>query len=1206
MSKGSSGTNTVQTQSAPPAAFMQAYQNSVNQATQVAGQPLQTFQGNTVAPINAEQLQGINGGINNAAQYAQPDINSAAGYIGASTAPLLPGIAGYLQEAQGAYESAGNENFGAAIAPTQQAAGNAYGAAAAQDFGGYINPAISNVDNTNFGSYVNPAIGAASGVFGQAGNGITTNNPVNAAQIAQYESPYTQSVVNATQAQFNNQNAQQQQQVAGNAISNGAFGGDRSAVAAGITAGQQQLAQAPVIAGLENQGYSQALGEANTQQQTLLQQQTAQQQAQLAGAQGELSAGQLGLTSQQAGVQSQLAAGQLGLTAQQAAANNQLAVGQGETALGNQNLAATQAAEQAQIQAGQGISALGQTALGANEANAWLNSQAGYGMANLGNETYQQQLGQGEAELGAGSTIQSNTQANLNVPYQNFLAQQAYPFQTTQYLANIAEGLGGASGGQSSTTSPGPSTASQIAGTGIAGAGILGLTGAFGSTGWLTGLLNRGGGIGRAPGGSIPGIDPSNPNSININVVPNVSAAPGHMGIPHAPQAGNGNQTNPLQMLGTVNSLRTLSNDINGMHNNGNAGGPDLPVPPIPPEGAEGGGLGMMSPPDPNIGISQGAELGGGAGFASGGIVQFPSHLTRMPGTGNHGITANSNMPHMGAGLPKMKLAAGGGADFDPDDDVPPPVLPSNIDPTGLPPVGDNAGITGGGPPPPPPAAADAGGMGGITAASQSANGIAAQPTDTGSATSPWQALLATGLGIMGGTSPHAAVNIGRGGMEGLQFNEQQRARAEQQNLARMSQQEIAKYHSGELDLRGQQLAQTGDLTKAQMAQTMTLKQAEMAQQMALHKMQIGMEGARLAEEKAFHQESLTPPEVRIFNAYSKMSPEDQQHFAQLNMAQKGIPDITGGAAAGTSSAAVPPSAMPSSPKAPEDALPSDVQAPPPAARNDQFLSSLNPQYQPMVKALAEGRMAMPAKPTPLQQQLIAAAGQYDPTFDATDFNKRSGTAKDFASGQSAKAITSINTATAHLSSLSDQMDALHNGDIPLVNSISNWIKTNTGQSAPTTATETRDAVANELRKVFATTGGGGLEELKDWQSHFPINGSPTQQKDAIRQAVDLMQPRMESLAHQWNVGMGTNHQGLDLLSPSARDSWQKLTGAASPVSSAPAPTYNRPAGSGATQRPMQAPVDATPVRVGSPAEAAKLPSGTHFLDPNGIMRMVP
>ena len=50
-------------------------------------------------------------------------------------------------------------------------------------------------------------------------------------------------------------------------MSQGAWGGDRSAIAQAELANQQHLAQAPTIAGLENQGYSQALGEFNTQQQ---------------------------------------------------------------------------------------------------------------------------------------------------------------------------------------------------------------------------------------------------------------------------------------------------------------------------------------------------------------------------------------------------------------------------------------------------------------------------------------------------------------------------------------------------------------------------------------------------------------------------------------------------------------------------------------------------------------------------------------------------------------------------------------------------------------------------------------------------------------------------------------------------------------------------------------------------------------------------
>lgn len=110
--------------------------------------------------------------------------------------------------------------------------------------------------------------------------------PITAEQIQQYMNPFTHNVVDATQAQFANQNARQQQQVLGNAIAQGALGGNRSAIAQAETAHQQQLAQAPVIANLMSQGYTQGLSTA-----------LAQQQAQMAGAQ---QLGGLGIAGQQA------------------------------------------------------------------------------------------------------------------------------------------------------------------------------------------------------------------------------------------------------------------------------------------------------------------------------------------------------------------------------------------------------------------------------------------------------------------------------------------------------------------------------------------------------------------------------------------------------------------------------------------------------------------------------------------------------------------------------------------------------------------------------------------------------------------------------------------------------------------------------------------------------------------------------------------
>lgn len=163
--------------------------------------------------------------------------------------------------------------------------------------------------------------------------------PVTAEQIHGYESPYTQDVLQSAIAAQNNQDAQQQEQLKGNAISAGAWGGDRSGVAQGILGGQQAFANNATNAGILNQGYSQALQEANNQQQTVF--------------------------------------------------NNTL---------------------------------------------------AGAG-----------------AELSAGQQQQQQAQSILNVPYEQFLQQQAYPFQTTGWLGNIAEGIGSNEGGSSTSSTSQPS-----------------------------------------------------------------------------------------------------------------------------------------------------------------------------------------------------------------------------------------------------------------------------------------------------------------------------------------------------------------------------------------------------------------------------------------------------------------------------------------------------------------------------------------------------------------------------------------------------------------------------------------------------------------------------------------------------------------------------------------------------------------------------
>lgn len=156
---------------------------------------------------------------------------------------------------------------------------------------------------------INNAANSAQPYYSQAA-GLATGaaNPLTAAQIQQYQNPYTQNVVNATQAQFNDQNGQQQNSLKGTAAQQGALGGDRQAVAQAQLAGQQQLAQAPTIANLYANSYNSGLQTAGQQFQTnplaassaLSGIGTNVENAGLAGGAAQVSAGTLQQQTQQA------------------------------------------------------------------------------------------------------------------------------------------------------------------------------------------------------------------------------------------------------------------------------------------------------------------------------------------------------------------------------------------------------------------------------------------------------------------------------------------------------------------------------------------------------------------------------------------------------------------------------------------------------------------------------------------------------------------------------------------------------------------------------------------------------------------------------------------------------------------------------------------------------------------------------------------
>lgn len=85
-------------------------------------------------------------------------------------------------------------------------------------------------------------------------------------QIAQYQNPYTQSVIDPTMQAMRQQQGQDLAKQQALAIKSGGFGGDRAGIARAVTMGQQDLARAQTEGGLRSQAYQQAVQTAAGQQ----------------------------------------------------------------------------------------------------------------------------------------------------------------------------------------------------------------------------------------------------------------------------------------------------------------------------------------------------------------------------------------------------------------------------------------------------------------------------------------------------------------------------------------------------------------------------------------------------------------------------------------------------------------------------------------------------------------------------------------------------------------------------------------------------------------------------------------------------------------------------------------------------------------------------------------------------------------------------
>lgn len=264
----------------------------------------------------------------------------------------------------------------------------------------------------------------------------------------------------------------------------------------------------------------------------------------------------------------------------------------------------------------------------------------------------------------------------------------------------------------------------------------------------------------------------------------------------------------------------------------------------------------------------------------------------------------------------------------------------------------------------------------------------------------------------------------------------------------------------------------------------------------------------------------------------------------------------------------------------------------------EDYLKTISPTAGNLIKKYANGELQVTAQMvrTPAGQQLLGAITQYDPTFDATNYQKRQQTATAFAKGNEGKAIRAANQTLYHMGNLYQRTEDLNNLNIlpGILNAPINLIEEKGfGDTRQGKYRQSAQAVASELRKVFAASGGGNLTELQAWEKSFDPNAGENQQKEYIGNGVDLLRGALKSLESQYRTGMGLNKNIGDLLSPEARGVYEKLQAGENPVVKK-------------TTAQKQGEILAQPNKISNDAEYNLLPSGSTFVDPNGITRVKP
>ena len=195
----------------------------------------------------------------------------------------------------------------------------------------------------------------------------------------------------------------------------------------------------------------------------------------------------------------------------------------------------------------------------------------------------------------------------------------------------------------------------------------------------------------------------------------------------------------------------------------------------------------------------------------------------------------------------------------------------------------------------------------------------------------------------------------------------------------------------------------------------------------------------------------------------------------------------------------------------------------------EDYLKTLSPGYASQVKMFAEGKAPLPAGfalKSGYFQKVLRDITQYDPEFDAANFNARNALRKDYlGGGKRYTELQAVNTVAGHLQNLMKAADSLDNvsGLGPLnapVNSIVKGYREMAQDPRLANFDTVKNAVTRELTKAYQ---GGHITDssVAEWQKSLHSAQTPEQLRTVIGQLNDLLSSKRLAMEEGYRQTMG-------------------------------------------------------------------------------------